>query len=335
MNNKSYSIAAVLKADEKIGTGHLMRVKSILRELDECSFTLLSDSVSDRLLPLCSEFDSVSIYSDYREIAAAIRSHKPDLVIVDHYFLDEDFEKLIYPFTKVVVIDDLVNRKHICHMLFDAWVLRSADEYRDLVPNECILCVGSDYNYVKPEFSSVKKQQSADGRIRILVNFGGSDPAHACLATAQSVLSGKLYEKYSFLFISGLSNPDHEKIKELLDGINNIQILRHCDDMPHLFGRIDYAIGAAGGMQNERNIASIPTCVVEIADNQKGVADFINEYSLGQTLKLEELNDCQKILHAIELLDKNRDTYIRNCAKLYRKNGIFNVVEKIKTLLER
>lgn len=332
MNNK-YSISIVLKADENIGTGHLMRIKSILRELDGCIFNLVSDSISQRLLPLCTEFASVSICSSYTEIARVIISQNPDMVIVDHYFLDESFEKLIYPYTKVVVIDDLVNRKHMCHMLFDAWVLRKESDYKDLVPEDCILCVGSPYNYVKPEFSAMSEHKSFNSPVKILVNFGGSDPAHACLATAHSVLSGRLYEKYEFVFISGLSNPDHEDIFRLIDGIEHIELLQHCDNMPKLFSTIDYAIGAAGGMQNERNIASIPSCVVEIADNQKGVADFIREYNLGVSLTLKDLSDPCKIDKAIEDLIANRDTYIANCAKLYCKNGIFNVADKIRWLL--
>lgn len=325
-------IVAVLKADEMIGTGHLMRVKSILNYFKGCRLCLVSDSLSESLYPLCSEFYKITV-TQKDLLSDAVLSLHPDLCIVDHYYLDSSFEAKIYPFTKVVVIDDLVNRKHQCHMLFDSWVLREPYEYKDLVNSDCILCVGHNYNYVKEAFSKLKHTVSKSGLPRVLVNFGGSDPAHACLNTAIAIKKGRLNLKYEFTILSGMSNPCHEQIKTLLDSMNNVTVLRHCTDMPALFSRTDLAIGAAGGMNSERNVAGIPSVVVEIADNQQGVCSFIKKYCLGECLTVDELKDPVAVNAKLQTLIANRSVYTQNCQKLYSKNGLANVVNSIKKLL--
>lgn len=326
------TIVAVLKADENIGTGHLMRVKSILNYFQDCRLCLVADSLSQSLYPLCQEFSEITV-TKKDDLASAVLAYKPDLCIVDHYFLDSSFEEKIYPYTKVVVIDDLVNRKHQCHMLIDAWVLRKPEEYKALVNSDCILCVGHDYNYVKEAFSKIERTESETGLPRVLVNFGGSDPAHACFNTASAIKKGCLNQKYCFTILSGMSNPDHDRIRDLLTDLDNITVQRHCSGMPELFSRTDYAIGAAGGMNNERNIAGIPSIVVEIADNQKGVCSFIREYELGECLTVEELKEPKLIDSSLQKLIANRSLYTHNCQKLYSKNGIINVVNSIKKLL--
>lgn len=130
-----------------------------------------------------------------------------------------------------------------------------------------------------------------------------------------------------------MSNPDHDKIKDLLSTLDNVTVQRHCADMPVLFSNIDLAIGAAGGMNTERNIAGIPSIVVEIADNQKGVCSFIKEYNLGECLKVEDLKDAVIVNATLQNLIANRSIYTHNCQKLYSKNGILNVVNNIKKLL--
>lgn len=82
----------------------------------------------------------------------------------------------------------------------------------------------------------------------MLVNFGGSDPAHACLYTVASILKAQLYKEYEITVYSGISNPDHDKITELLKDIREIKHFRHCNDILKEFEKTDLAVGACGGM---------------------------------------------------------------------------------------
>ena len=108
-------------------------------------------------------------------------NEKIDWLIVDHYALDSRWHnKLRSVVKKIFVIDDLCNRELDCEILLDQTYCRKESEYRDKVPNKCILLLGSKYALLRPEFRHVRKiafekRFSIEKINRILVNMGGVD----------------------------------------------------------------------------------------------------------------------------------------------------------------
>jgi len=329
----SKNIVVVLKADKDIGTGHLMRVKGIIRHFSQDNLYLVSDSLAKELYPLCSEYKKI-VVTEKENLASECLKFKPDLVLEDHYFLDENFEKDIYPFTKVAIIDDLCEVKHQCHLLFGQALSRNAESYKGKVPVDCRLCVGKSVNYIKECFSQIKKVPCNE-KNRVLVNFGGADPVHGCLMCAKAIVESKLYLEYHFTFISGMSNPDHDKLKELLSPVKEITLYHHCENITDIFANTDLAIGACGGMFNERVIASIPSINAEIADNQAGVGNLVRGAKIGLVFKVSELSDAAKLKAGLDELRTHFDEYANNCKNVYDPNGLLNVVTAIKELLDQ
>ena len=54
------SLAVILRADAAIGTGHLMRVRTVLACLSGVKCHLLADSLDQNLLPLCAGFAGIT-----------------------------------------------------------------------------------------------------------------------------------------------------------------------------------------------------------------------------------------------------------------------------------
>ncbi len=325
------NIVVVLKANAQIGTGHLMRVKGLLPYLKQYNLYLCSDSLSEELRQNCSEYKQIYVIPNIKDLADKILSINPSLVIIDHYYLDYKFEELLYERTKIVVIDDLQNRKHLCHLLIDQ--NDGNNKYKDLVPNSCRLCIGSKYNLIKKEFFNIKKIKDPLTVPNILVNFGGADPVHACKITAESIIQGKLFNNFKFIILCGVSNPDYEYLKELTNDFRYIKIIKNSDNVPDLFSKIDFAIGACGGMFRERIAAQIPSINVEIADNQKGACDFVKKNKLGECAKLSELSNYEIIGKKISRLIENKDLYQKNCREMIKGNGIELVIREIQALL--
>lgn len=310
-----------------------MRVNNILEYFKDNNLFLVANSLSERVKPLCSCYQEIKVASD-ENLAKLVLEFKPDLVIVDHYFLDASFESQLYPYTKVAVIDDLANRTHCAHVLFDQTASRSNSEYQKLVNQDCKLYLGSNYNYIKSSFNEVKKVEASTDKKRVLINFGGSDPVHGCFICANTILQEDLYQKYDFTILSGLSNPDHQKLELLLKDYPQIKLLSHTNDVPLLFSHTDLAIGACGGMFKERIIAKIPSINVEIADNQKGTDAFIKESQIGLCLRVEDLYSVKKISDALTDLCQNFKIYQNNCSNLFKADGILNVVKVLENLLK-
>ena len=76
----------------------------------------------------------------------------PQLFIIDDYALDASFEAPLYERAQVMVIDDLYDRKHQCHVLLDQSLLTHESVYRKLCPPDCQLLLGSRYSLTQERF---------------------------------------------------------------------------------------------------------------------------------------------------------------------------------------
>ena len=83
---------------------------------------------------------------DAAETIAVIDSFgsRPDWLIVDHYALSSDWEKCVRASVRrVMVIDDLADRKHDCDLLLDQNLYDDPDtRYAGIVPEHCQLLIG-------------------------------------------------------------------------------------------------------------------------------------------------------------------------------------------------
>ena len=62
-------------------------------------------------------------------------------------------ERSVKPFVKkIMIIDDLANRKHNCHILLDQNYKENLEtQYKSLVPNNCKLLLGPSYVLLRDE----------------------------------------------------------------------------------------------------------------------------------------------------------------------------------------
>ena len=76
-----------------------------------------------------------------------------DMIIIDHYALDFRWEKKIRSYIpKIMVIDDLANRKHDCDLILDQVFQSSLDKYKNLLPKNCSYLFGSKYILLNFDF---------------------------------------------------------------------------------------------------------------------------------------------------------------------------------------
>lgn len=305
-------LCVVLRADHEIGTGHLMRIRGLLQPLAGAGLEpcLLTDSLEPSLLPLCSEYREIARFSmdSIRGFVRTARRLAPALVLFDHYFAGEAFESPLREFAKVAAVDDL-ERRHDCDLLTDSGFFKTGREYLGKVPEGCDLLCGEQYSLIRPEFKGAALRRRAHGRPRILVNYGGADPAHACLKALSSIIGGRLYEKYDVTVLSGISNPDHERLAEMSRGIPSIEVLRSTSRVADLFCRCDMALGAYGGMFKERMCAGLPALNTVIADNQRGGGALVARLGCGDDISLEDLGKPAVLEGKLEHLQAHLEEY--------------------------
>jgi len=275
-------------ASIEIGTGHVMRCLTLANKLinngSEVTFIcrdLPGNSVSyirNQGIEVVILKDNYSFTS--QQILQSFK-HKPDLLIVDHYEINFLWESQMRPFVKkIMVIDDLANRKHDCDLLLDQnYLFNYENRYNGLVPIDCKQLLGPNYLLIRNEFKKSKSNiKFSPERVKnILVFFGGSDATNE---TEKTILAlEEIIDLYGFCLhvVVGNSNPNKKKIESLCNKLNNTNFYCQVNNISELMVNADLAIGAAGTTTWERCYLSLPSIVIVIAENQieiaKSVAD--------------------------------------------------------------
>ena len=94
----------------------------------------LEEAISDQEDSLDhSGWLGISQIEDATETKLKLCSESVDWMVVDHYALDCNWEGQLNPICKkMIVIDDLADRKHLCDLLIDQTLGRQNKDYKDL-----------------------------------------------------------------------------------------------------------------------------------------------------------------------------------------------------------
>jgi UDP-2,4-diacetamido-2,4,6-trideoxy-beta-L-altropyranose hydrolase len=194
-------------------------------------------------------------------------------LIVDHYALSREWEAVVRPYVKhIMVIDDLADREHECDLLLDQNYYEGLTErYVGLVPTSCKQLLGPSYALLRNEFYLAKsKLKRSFERVRnVLIFFGGADQRSVTMKVALELT--KLIEagaNFSLNIILGPLNPTRESFKELSSKYPQVAVHMNVQNMAKLISEADIIIGAGGTTTWERCYLGAPSIVVVMADNQ-------------------------------------------------------------------
>jgi UDP-2,4-diacetamido-2,4,6-trideoxy-beta-L-altropyranose hydrolase len=301
----------VIRADAgpTLGLGHVIRCISLAQALHDrghkitfISIKSLSESIPVAEYP---EFDFLEFEQSHADEPGELKQRWPggvDLLVVDSYFLDREFEDKCRGWSrKILVIDDLANRPHNCDYLLDMAPSRRPENYENLVSPDCVYLLGTDYALLRPEFAKLR-QAATEHRMqpgplkRILVNFGGTDDNNTTPLALMAIAKSRLEVEVDIMVGSGATN-----LQKIKDAIKEFypQAILHLDvrNPAPLMASADIAIGAGGGTMWERCCLGLPTIVVQSSPDQSlnysVIADMQAMWPAGQheTISVESLAD--------------------------------------------
>jgi UDP-2,4-diacetamido-2,4,6-trideoxy-beta-L-altropyranose hydrolase len=360
------------RADASIqqGTGHVMRCLSIARQLTkmghECIFItqkflpnfIQKISASGHELCLLPEYVSVGctstknseyhawlqrpVINDAVETKAILSNLKCDIIVVDHYAIDEDWTQIVQDeVVKIVVIDDLANRRHICDLLIDQNYGRQKEHYVNLVPKDTELLIGTDYVFINEDFGEMRDLSIFNrlNRDPSLINvcLGGIDKDNATLLALKTLDATLRSDKWHVEAVIRGASPHVDEIMDYVSKMNiKTSVLIDCDDMAEVFSRADLAIGAGGVTLWERCCLGLPTILITIADNQLPAAialESTGSIKLCGDIRHDDLSD--SLAKAIKSVLRD-PTQIHTMSKLANSicdgKGIYRVCNRIHNL---
>jgi UDP-2,4-diacetamido-2,4,6-trideoxy-beta-L-altropyranose hydrolase len=325
-------------ASLQMGTGHVMRCLTLADELAlggaECHFICrehpghLLDMIKQRghqtySLAIESELQSqdedepvlahagwlgATQQTDAARCKIILEALQPDWLIVDHYSLDERWEKVLRPYCqKIMVIDDLADRQHDCDVLLDQTFGRESEDYVQWVPKHCQLLCGSTYALLRPEFAQWREyslERRKQGQLQhLLINLGGVDKDNITTQILKAIQNSALPNDCKIMVVMGSTAPWVEVVQQqaaLMPWPTEVKV--GVSNMAELMANSDLAIGAAGSTSWERCCLGLPTVMLVLADNQQQIAinleqaNAVYTIDLGLDLKVSIINAIEKFI---------------------------------------
>ena len=266
---------AVFRCDASatLGGGHVMRCLAFAETLEwagwSCVFTTHKASL-----------DAVPALAQSPYALRMINGKEPmpdgeELVVVDHYDLNADYEKTLRANGRtIVVFDDLADRAHDCDVLLDPTPMRKVDAYYGRVPRDARLLVGSQNailfgRWRKQRAVTVKRLGTARPLQRILLSMGMTDPLNVTTRVIKALKAAGIDAAIDVVL--GAGAPHQAQVREALGRCMTLHI--DPNNLADLAARADLAIGAPGTSSFERALLGLPAVLIPVADNQRFIAD--------------------------------------------------------------
>lgn len=231
-----------------------------------------------------SEWLEATQLEDVDECTPILKKIQPDWLIVDHYSIDQFWQMRLAPFCrKLMVIDDLADRQHVCDLLLDQNFGSTVDKYKMRVQRNCKVLAGSHYALLRPEFANWRSYSLArrqpDNRVEtILISMGGVDPDNYTGRILQQLMELDFEPCVKITVVMGATAPHTANVKKLAQQMAvNTTVNTNVGNMAELMANSDLAIGAAGATSWERCCLGLPTIQLVIAENQRQIARALSE----------------------------------------------------------
>lgn len=306
-------------ANEIIGTGHIMRCLSIARAFadkgEEVKF-VTADHKGDSLIhsrgfcTLCMESKYNNMESE--DIVSVIEKYKPELLIVDSYFITKEYFDRVHNLCRVAYIDDLNTSVWDIDFLINYNIFGPVVDYSGYENSKTSLLLGPRFAPLRSEFKNVPKH-IIKPVTDVMISAGGSDPENITERIIEEICP--VWNDVCFHFVVGTLNPRLDKIKSLL--APNMVLHINELNMSGLMQKCDIAISAAGSTLYELCACGTPSITYTLADNQLLAAEEFEHQGF-----MMNVGDC-----------RNNDIFIENIISCLKRLMVFT--EKRAELSER
>ena len=298
-----------------IGSGHVMRCRTLARELqrrgaDVCflcrrqpgdlislleqEFVVLA--LPEQSLAACDGLAGSDLYGSWLgctqgqdatqclEVLAEAAINSASWIVADHYGLDARWEAQLLAglsgrdaAPKLLVIDDLADRTHQADLLLDQNFFGEAthQRYRDLVPPQCHQLLGPHYALLGQEYAQLHPLVPPRNELRRVLVFFGGVDPDNLTGRSLEVLQDPALADLAVDVVLGLQSPHRKVVDELVSIRPSTTLHAPLASLAGLITRADLAIGAVGATTWERACLGLPSIAIPFASNQVPVSQVL------------------------------------------------------------
>ena len=337
----------------QIGAGHVMRCITLANELKQKGYSVVficGDLIGNLIsiikfpvfrLPKNINFHSDNLYlnslgsSQEQDAKQSIKviPKNIDLIVIDNYALDDIWHQKLRKFSqKIMVIDDLADKKFDCDILLNQNLGVQKNNYKNKVSESCKLLLGCDYALLRKEFSELRekafiKRKNTKTIKNILISMGGSDVKNITYEILQH-----LGDEYNIVVVLGKESPHNNLIINYAEN-KNIEVIVNANNMAELMLNADLSIGASGSSNWERLCLGLPSLVLTIAENQKVFSKNLDKLGLIRLIgDYSDKNSICRINEKISLIT-DLSNWSNRCFNSCNGEGVIKVAEVVHTSL--
>lgn len=227
------------------------------------------------------------------------------ILIVDHYDLDINWISVAGKHArKVVVIDDLANRRVDCDLLVNQVYKTEASSYDNLITPGTRLLLGSKYSMLRPEFAEQRLSAQFSplpGEVSIIhLLFGAGDPHGLCLTYAQAIVKNF---KSLQLIINGTSKSESSSaVSKFAKCYANVHYILDSPNVAKDMALCHFALGTPGMSTWERACLGLPSMQISSSVNQSSIMKKLHDSNICYWLGLPEEIEEDSFLSTFESL---------------------------------
>ena len=255
------------------------------------------------------------------------------LVLDGYQFSIEDQRTIRAAGHKLLVIDDCNHLpEYECDILLNQNINAGELDYN--INPDARLLLGTDYILLRREFFRGLEEfkrgfprvgKTPETGMSVLVTMGGADPDNVTLKVIQALQQLDRPDLHAKIVV-GPANPHQSSLDVAIQHSTfNIQLIRSAN-MAELMRWADFAISAAGSTCWELLSMGVPFATVILADNQEGVASYLEQHAGVPCLGWGSENIAQRI---IECLDSPENFTQDRSVRLVDGLGAGRVVERL------
>ncbi len=267
-----------------IGTGHIMRDLVLAKQYPNSKIIFASQdlkgNINHKIVESGYEIEILKS-NDIEELNKVIKKYNIDMIVIDHYGINYEFEKklkLENQKLKILAFDDTYE-KHYCDILLNHNLSADESRYRGLVPNSCELRCGTKYTLLRDEFHQQfpKKVETKDKNI--LVAMGGVDSRKLNIKIVEVLCS---FKNMKIDIITTTANKNLNELKEYVGNLNNVTLHINTNEVAKLMYESDFAILTPSVTVNEAYFMKLPFIAIKTEENQGDIYDYLqrNNFSV-------------------------------------------------------
>jgi len=277
-----------------IGIGHLMRCLTLAEQYKKNNITFAVQSLKGNdNQKIIDKGHKLVLLADNSidELCKNIKLLNTEFIIIDHYDIDDKFEKRIKDKTGIHILSfDDTYKKHYCDILLNHNIYADASKYNNLVPKSCEIRCGKEYTLIRDEFKKTKlrKRPINNKRPVIFVSLGGADKNNI------SLIILKILADFNNIIVNVATTNSNQNIFELKNYTKHLKNFNICVDckIAEMMNNSDVAIITPSVIVHEAMFMKLPFISIMTTDNQEEMYQYLfkNNYPVFRENELNLLS---------------------------------------------